>query len=256
MSYQYDGEFFDFVEASAGRSASLFIKTFIHSGFDGSCPSSVLDVGCGRGIWLASWAASGVERMLGVDGDYVPRDTLVIPKEHFRAIDISKPFDLNDRFDLVQCLEVAEHVPTESADTLIGNLCRHGDVILFSAAIPGQGGEFHVNEQPYEYWRAKFAARGYTTVDFVRAPVRRIREIEPWYRFNTFVFVNELGMKRLGTAARQAAVPTTEALMNLAPLPWRLRCFVLSLLPSGAVSSLARLKHRVANALRPTTTRR
>jgi hypothetical protein len=79
-----------------------------------------------------------------VDGDDVPRGALAIPAAAFWAIEISQPFDLGRRFDLLQCLEVAEHLPEMHSDTLIDNLCRHGDLIMFSAAIPGQGGDFHV----------------------------------------------------------------------------------------------------------------
>jgi SAM-dependent methyltransferase len=247
MSYRYDRKFFDYVEGSAGRSARPFLNSVVQVAFDGASPMSVLDVGCGTGVWLAEWSRIGVKDVVGVDGDYVPQDTLAIPAGAFRAIDISQPFDLGQQFDFVQCLEVAEHIPGAHSDTLIDNLCRHGDLIMFSAAIPGQGGEFHVNEQSYEHWRTKFAARGYAVFDCARRPVVGLKEIEPWYRFNTFLFANGTGQSRLSRSARQDIVKASRPLEILAPWQWRMRCYVRSRLLSLFVSSLAGAKHRLAN---------
>jgi SAM-dependent methyltransferase len=250
MSYQYDDAFFDFVNASSGRSASGFIGRFVHEVLGGRNPESVLDVGCGRGVWLAEWRRLGIPTLQGLDGDYVDQQSLLVPMGTFRPIDISKPFDLGRRYDLVECLEVAEHIPESSADTLVDNLTRHGDLVLFSAAIPGQGGEFHVNERPYSYWREKFAVRDYAVYDAIRPHVAGIGEIEPWYRYNAFVFANEAGATRLSDAATSRLVPLNEPLANLAPISWRLRCAVIAALPDRATSMLARLKHRAANFAR------
>jgi SAM-dependent methyltransferase len=248
MSYRYDRKFFDFAVGCGERSAGPFLNSIVQVAFDGASPMSVLDVGCGPGVWLAEWSRIGVEEVVGVDGDYVPRNTLAIPEGAFRAIDISQPFDLGQRFDLVMCLEVAEHLPEAHADTLIDNICRHGDLIMFSAAVPGQGGEFHVNEQPYEYWRTKFAARGYAVFDCARRPVVRLKEIEPWYRFNTFLFANESGQSRLSDSARRDIVEASRPLEILAPWQWRMRCYVRSHLPTPFVSTLARATYRLRNA--------
>jgi SAM-dependent methyltransferase len=249
MSYGYDPEFFDFVAGSAGQSAGAFLNSFVRVAFDGASPISVLDVGCGPGVWLAEWSRLGVMEIIGVDGDYLPRSALVIPADAFRAIDISAPFDLGQSFNLVLCLEVAEHIPEVHADTLIDNLCRHGDVIMFSAAIPGQGGDFHVNEQPYEYWRKKFAARGYAVFDCARRPVVGLKEIGPWYRFNTFLFANENGQSRLSDNARQNVVQASSRLAIVAPWRWRMRCYLRAHLPPS-VLRLATATRRLATLRR------
>lgn len=228
MSEHYDVEFFDGVRGSAGKSASPFLRSVVRVALGGTRPASVLDVGCGPGVWLAEWSRIGVPDIVGVDGDYVPGEALAIPGSAFRAIDISEPFDLERRFDLVECLEVAEHIPESHAGALIDNLCRHGDLIMFSAAIPGQGGRFHVNEQPYEYWRAKFEARGYAAYDSARRPVLGMKQIEPWYRFNTFMFANDAGHQRLSAVARRDIVDPSTPLEILAPWRWGVRCSVRS----------------------------
>ena len=107
---------FEFVADSADKSAGPFLKSVVQVAFDGTPPRSVLDVGCGPGMWLAEWLRMGVREIAGVDGDYVPRSALAIPPDAFRAVDISQPFDLGRGFKLVVCLEVAEHVPEAHAE--------------------------------------------------------------------------------------------------------------------------------------------
>lgn len=248
MGYRYDSEFFDFVNASSGKSARLFLDELTRSVLRETTPSSVLDVGCGRGVWIADWQRRGLSDFLGLDGDYVDVKTLLVPARCFRATDISKPIDLGRKFDLVECLEVAEHLPDSHADTLIDNLVRHGDLILFSAAIPGQGGEFHVNERPYDYWRQKFAERGYEAFDAIRSRIRHLTEIEPWYRYNAFIYATRAGQAKLTEAALATKVPAGSPLENVAPLLWRARCAAISILPAPLMFALARLKHRAANS--------
>lgn len=214
----YDLEFFVNVRESAARSATPLLTGVVDSVLK-SVPESVLDVGCGPGAWLAMWSRLGVREVVGVDGDYLPPETLAIPPETFRPMDISAPFDLGRRFDLVMSLEVAEHLDASCAEVFVDTICRHGDLVLFSAAVPGQGGEHHVNEQPYDYWRAKFAERGYDVFDCVRGLVARSKDVEPWYRYNTLIYANKAGQARLSEAARQRRV--TSGIRT--PLRWKLR---------------------------------
>jgi hypothetical protein len=145
-------------------------------------------VGCGTGLWLAAFKAAGVADYLGIDGDYVERRLLVIEPERFLGRDLTQPLDVGRRFDLAVCLEVAEHLPPASAGTLVGSLVRLAPVILFSAAIPYQMGEGHVNEQWPEYWRDQFAAHGYVVVDALRDRLWENKDVETWYRQNLLFY--------------------------------------------------------------------
>src|SRR6266542_308161 len=115
-------------------------------------PKSVVDVGCGLGTWLAVFAKHGVEDILGIDGGYVPTEALHIPPSRFRSCALTEALLIDRAFDLVVSLEVAEHLPRESAETFVESLATLGPAVLFSAAIPFQGGTGHVNEQWPEYW--------------------------------------------------------------------------------------------------------
>lgn len=168
---------------------------------------SLLDVGCGVGPWVASALAQGITDALGIDGDWVSPSLLSIPKEFFQSHDLAKPFDLGRKFDLVVCMEVAEHLNPPSADVLVDNLVRHGDVILFSAAIPGQGGTNHVNEQWPDYWREKFAGRRYRQLDVVRAATWNDAQIPSCYRQNAYLFVCESKVAHYPALVRAAEEP-------------------------------------------------
>ena len=101
------------------------------------------------------------------------------------------PIHLERRFDLVLCLEVAEHLPADSAPTLIDSLVSLGPVIVFSAAIPYQGGTHHVNEQRPEYWARHFATKEYVPVDFLRRQIWQLHDVEWFYAQNILRISNE-----------------------------------------------------------------
>jgi hypothetical protein len=141
-------------------------------------PRSVVDFGCGQGEWLDAFPVD-VETM-GVD--------IAAPERmNFAQLDLTEPIQLGT-FDLVLCLETGEHLPEDSADTLIDTLVRHGDVVVFGAAVPGQEGKGHINCQPHRYWHDKFEARGFETRDVIRPLIENDARVSPWYRSNMFVY--------------------------------------------------------------------
>src|SRR5262249_35913095 len=115
-------------------------------------PRSVIDVGCGTGSWLAVFQEAGVGEVLGVDGRWAERKMLEVPEGRVLVFNRKNPLRLRRRSDLVLSLEVAQHLPERCAATFVDSLTRLGPVVLFSAAIPFQGGHGHVNEQWPEYW--------------------------------------------------------------------------------------------------------
>lgn len=153
----------------------------------GTTPSSLLDVGCGRGTWLRSAIDLGIADVLGLDGADIPSDQLLFPPNLFRRQDLTAPWSLGRKFDVVLCLEVAEHIPESFSKTFVNNLTEHGDTVVFSAACPGQVGQHHVNLQWPAYWQRLFNNCGFVCDDRVRWEMWDIKEIEPWYRQNMFV---------------------------------------------------------------------
>lgn len=244
--HEYSGDFYSYIDAGSRRSAHVVAGLLMPE----MRIDSLLDIGAGHGAWAAEWLAAGVRQVLAVDGDYVRSDQLAIPAENFRAHDLATPLDLKRRFDLVQTLEVAEHLPHDKADLFIDNLTRHGDVILFSAAVPHQGGEHHVNEQPPEYWRKRFGVRGYMAFDFVRPRLADRREVMPWYRFNTYLYANEAGEKRLSESILSSRVPAGQPLAIGGDLAWALRRAAVRLIPTALVKPIAMAKASIEARLK------
>lgn len=149
-------------------------------------PRSLLDVGCGMGGWIAAARRQGVVEVLGVDGATIDPGKLAVPAEYFCHQDLTQPWSLGREFDVALCLEVGEHLAECHAAGLIDALVAHSALIVFSAAIPGQGGQHHVNCQWPTYWQNLFNQRGYVCADDLRWEIWDDERIEPWYRQNMF----------------------------------------------------------------------
>lgn len=242
----YSAGFYDYIDEGSRRSARRVAGLLL----DEIRIDSLLDVGAGHGAWAAEWLAAGVADVVAVDGDYVDRGRLAVPTDHFHPHDLLTPLDLGRRFDLVQSLEVAEHLPASAAEGFVDTLARHGDIILFSAAVPHQGGEHHVNEQWPAWWQAKFAARGYTAFDWLRPRLADAREVMPWYRFNSVLYANEAGAARFSDAIRATRVANGAALPRGGDLGWAARRALVRLIPTSLVKPVAIAKARLETGMK------
>jgi SAM-dependent methyltransferase len=207
--------------------------------------ASVVDFGCGNGEWLRVWKSLGVSDVVGIDGDFIDRQKLLIGTEEFRAHDLREPLRLDRKFDLVQSLEVAEHLPDDCAESFVDTLVSHGERILFSAAVKGQMGIQHVNEQQYEYWRDKFATRGFLLVDWIRPKIQNQSEIAFWYRYNTLLFVTQTEFRKLSSDAQTYSVSAEDRVPDYSPASYRVRRSITKWLPVHLVDQIVRLAHRL-----------
>lgn len=196
----YNDEFFDELADGVRTSAGTIVPIVV----DLLHPASVLDVGCGRGDWLRAFLDHGVDNVVGVDGPHVPRDQLRIPEAAFVAADLREPLALNRRFDLVMSLEVAEHLDADLAPSFVASLVAHGRAVLFSAAIPFQGGAGHVNEAWQSSWAAVFAAHGFVPVDVIRPRVWHDDRVAFWYAQNTLLYIDERDSVLVGELGQEA----------------------------------------------------
>ena len=242
--YTYDEDFYSYINSGSQLSAKALIPSLLYL-LDNEV-NSVLDVGCGAGAWLAVWKEQGVS-ICGLDGDYVKAEQLLIDSSEFKKADLSKGFSLEGFFDLVQCLEVAEHLPRDSSELLVASLCRHSDMVLFSAAPPGQGGENHINERDYAEWQQLFYEQGYEMYDCIRPMLVGNKKVMPWYRYNTFLYVKkdvEIGHyeKYRGTKISCGVKPD-----DISPSFYKIRKSIIKLLPLGTQTRLAELKKMINN---------
>ncbi len=165
---------------------------------------SLLDVGAGTGTWMAAACLAGIRDIWGIDAAEPAYRESLIQDCKFEIRDLSQPLNLNRTFDCITCLEVAEHLDESSAKTLVASLCRHGNLVFFSAAMPGQAGQHHVNCQWPCYWQDLFNAQGFACTDDVRWSMWRDTEIEAWYRQNIFRAIHDPNLA--GSEPRIASV--------------------------------------------------
>lgn len=187
MTIDYDHSRNRHTVEGAATAFSLLLSSLPHR------PQSLVDVGCGTGVWLKAAIDNGVKDVLGVDAIALNQTELVVPCSLVITHDLTQPLTISRRFDMALCLEVAEHLDADHAHTLVDSLVELADTVVFSAACPGQPGQHHVNCQWPAYWQAIFNSRGYRCDDAVRWTNWEVSTIEPWYRQNMFIASRDPG---------------------------------------------------------------
>ena len=187
MTDQYSTQFYANQSTDSYRAGQVILPRI----FELLHPGSVVDVGCGVGTWLAAAGELGAERLVGYEGDWVEDRMLRDPRIELRRQDLEQPIVADERFDLAMSLEVAEHLSPGRAESLVSEMCGFSDRVLFSAAVPGQGGVHHVNEQWQDYWIELFRRRGYRHLDVVRPAFWDDRSLPIHYRQNAFLYLTE-----------------------------------------------------------------
>ncbi len=201
-SITYDAEFY---EARAGEIA--IARKILELVFEYIRPSSIVDLGTAAGSWLAAGKELGVTLVRGIDGEWVPQGQRHIQAEEFISADLETAIPDLGRFDLAICTEVLEHISAEASVRAVEWLCRSAPVVLFSAAIPFQGGTHHVNEAWQSQWAALFKDYGHLTFDLIRPRIWSDDSVPYWYRQNILLMANEDSAKRL-------ALPTTSTVLD------------------------------------------
>ena len=183
--YQYSEEYYKQHEEGAIRSAEN-ILSFL---YDKLKFNTIADLGCGVGCWAMVAKKQFNANILGID--FHDHTYLLLDENEYICADLTKPISLGRTFDLVISLEVAEHIEGSNSNTFLDNLCSAGRRILFSAALPGQGGIGHVNEKPLSYWTEQFVHRGYLALDVIRPHFWNCDDVEIWYRNNSILFADK-----------------------------------------------------------------
>ena len=236
----YDSTFFENTSQHSAKSAKLLIPVIKDLLPD---IKSVVDFGCAQGVWLKTWNENGANEILGIDGDYVDRSDIVIPLDRFIAKDLNEPIRLGKKFDLAYSLEVAEHLQPDSSEHFIDSLTKHSDIVLFSAATPGQGGEMHINEKPLDSWRRFFQTRGYDAFDCIRPKIAKNFDVSYWYRYNTILYVHEDALTNIPESTLTTKISRDVKIKDVSPPLFRIRKKIIRLLPLRAQNQVAKIKN-------------
>jgi hypothetical protein len=116
---------------------------------------SVLDVGSGYG-YTAKWFAEQGLNAIAIEGLQKNVDNAVHPTIRVDLTESAYTADV----DLVNCIEVVEHVEERFLENLLTTLCC-GKYIFMTHGLPKQRGHHHVNNQPTSYWITHLARKGF-----------------------------------------------------------------------------------------------
>lgn len=104
-------------------------------------------------------------------------------------LDLSVPVYHLNQYDWVISMEVAEHIPENYEQNFLDNLVRYAtEGIIFSWAIPGQGGHSHVNLKPFEYVEDQLKKRGFKLHQKWSREIKNVCTL-PWLKQNLNVFI-------------------------------------------------------------------
>ncbi|MDB5527526.1 MAG: hypothetical protein JWR51_629 [Devosia sp.] len=233
----YPSDFYSNRRAGTAHAAARIL-----SALPASLPRrAVADIGCGTGTWLAAALADGAATAFGIEGNWVTSDQLDDPRIVFAPQDLEQRFT-GPRVDLAMSLEVAEHLTPDRAGSFVADLVALAPAVLFSAAIPGQGGVNHLNEQWQGYWAAHFASHGYKPFDVVRPTIWTDEQIPAWYKQNVVLYLDADTAAQLGLAATPPAL-----LDRVHPLFWERANRELKY--AGALPESEYLKRQAAGTL-------
>lgn len=249
MSARYNNFFYEELRdgsLSSARAIIPLVMEFVN-------PKSVIDVGCGIGTWLSVFRENGVKDITGVDGSWVDKKLLLIPEKKFFAQNIEEPFSLNAKADMAVCIEVAEHIPEQFAPRLIEVLASAAPVILFSAAIPLQGGACHVNEQWPDYWALLFEQYDYIPVDCLRRKIWNDKRVSFFYAQNLLIYVSRDALSRYPKLVAEVVAGNSKALPLVHPYKylyfgerWELIVPFLGKIPPSILHKVKKILKRLA----------
>lgn len=178
----FDVSEYDAIRAGCQSSADVLVPLLL----DRLPPlRHVVDVGCGEGWFGRKFSDLGVADVTGIDGHRSAYSSIDLVEW-----DLETPLPLIEggRADAVLCLEVAEHLSPERGESFVADLCALAPIVVFSAAIPGQGGIRHINCRWLSYWADVFSWTGFRPLPDIRQEIWDDARVEPWYRQNLAIF--------------------------------------------------------------------
>jgi hypothetical protein len=182
--------------SSVGSRASIAASIVMGSVKQWYSPSSIVDYGAGPGVWSIE-AAKVFPNASVLALDY---EAATIFSEEFESKRPKNLITLELNFeeeksipvvnlDMAICVEVLEHLSEEAANRVFNSICSTAGIVIFSAAVPGQGGTGHINEKPKNYWVSRFVENDFLVFDTFAQNLQH-PQVPDYYRNNCFLAIN------------------------------------------------------------------
>lgn len=198
----YSHKYFD-KHKMAARKSARHVVPFVMSVIR---PISIADIGCGSGQWTKEFISNGVKRAYAFDAFASPCWGVADNSVDFQKIDLEDCVADFPDVELVCWLEVAEHLSKSSCNRILSYIVERTDAILFSCAVPGQGGTGHISERRLSDWVSDFKEFGFCCQDILRPRFWNDENISWWYRQNAVIFAKENSVA--SNAIRSFRLPT------------------------------------------------
>lgn len=140
---------------------------------------TIADIGCGNGAYTRYLEDAGFDAY-GFDGSPLTPDFC-------QQADFSQSVDIGT-YDMALCLEVGEHIPARYEQTFLYNVCNAARRwVVLSWAVPGQGGDGHVNCRD-NYWVVQQMQRRGFNLDAEKTFALRAAATVSWFKNTLMVF--------------------------------------------------------------------
>jgi hypothetical protein len=212
---------------------------------------TLIDVGSGTGIWTRNFLLTidQLKELTSIDLPttrriYLEDSSLDLSKIRIIEQDlVANPYLPEEIFDLTICVEVLEHLVEDAGIKLIEEFGKKTKFLLFSAAVPGQGGTHHINEQKYAYWYEKLKNSGFVPLDIMRPSLNK-PEVPSYYRHNIVLWVN---LNHISSSQTQILLANLFKLIDGSPRDTRnllsiFRYKMLSLFPHQVITFLSKVR--------------
>lgn len=211
-------------------------------------PRSIIDVGSGEGAWINTMSHRFPSALDLTAIDLQPHrseyfEQLSSSKLNFEFIlrDFEKDHTLpNQNYDLAICLEVLEHLQTQTAEQLAAEFAKNCSVLIFSAAVKGQGGTGHINENSLDYWIRLFQQNDFIALDILRPKLARNKQVPDYYKQNMILLWHPENCIKNNTVFDLEAllIKNPIAVADTRKFLMKLQHFVISFLPHRVVTNI------------------
>jgi hypothetical protein len=143
---------------------------------------TIVDLGCGNGVYLERLAAETNNKVICVEGNHSVNN----PKLNFKHMDLTSVIDMPSDWKL--SFEVGEHIPKQFESVFLSNLTKDTkEGVILSWGQPGQGGPGHINEMSISELKKKMRVLGFEEQP-EWSQFFRHNTLYPWFRNNILVY--------------------------------------------------------------------